>query len=145
LHLFGELFLAEILHQRVEPLDRTACTLSLGIRDNEPICPEENLLASIFFLVYKIFVVIMMINILIAVFTSTYERIMSKSNVRWASDRFEIFVSGCHMLPFGFLTPVVQFFLIIWAPIALLLGKNTQLKELVNVIYTSSLGSSRSW
>ena len=69
-----------------------------------------------------------MINILIAVFTSTYERIMNKSNVRWASDRFEIFVSGCHMLPFGIFTPIVQLFLIIWAPIALLLGnKNKQL------------------
>ena len=83
-----------------------------------------------------------MINILIAVFTSTYERIMSKSNVRWASDRFEIFVSGCHMLPFGLLTPIVQLFLIIWAPIALLLGKNKQLKQLVNV-FTSSLDGSR--
>ena len=41
LHLFGELFLNEILHNRVEPLDRTSCTLALGIRDNEPICPEQ--------------------------------------------------------------------------------------------------------
>ena len=73
-------------------------------------------------MVYKVFVVIMMINILIAVFTSTYERMTENSNVRWASDRFEIFVSGCHMLPFGLLTPIVQLLLFIWAPISLLIG-----------------------
>ena len=60
-----------------------------------------------------------MINMLIAVFTTTYETLQKRSDIRWASDRFELFTSGIHMLPLGCFNPLVQIFLFIWTPIAL--------------------------
>ena len=65
-----------------------------------------------------IFVYILLFNMLIALFTNTFQRIQNKSRIIWANDRFEMVMSSTHALPFSILNPVAQLFLFIWAIIA---------------------------
>ena len=79
---------------------------------------EQHVLSTIVMLVYLIFINILLFNMLIALFTNTYQRIQDKSRTIWANDRFEMVMSSTHALPFSILNPVAQLFLFIWVIIA---------------------------
>ena len=76
------------------------------------------MLSTIVLLVYLVFVNILLFNMLIALFTNTYQRIQNKSRIIWANDRFEMVMSSTHALPFSVLNPFAQLFLFVWAIIA---------------------------
>ena len=59
-----------------------------------------------------------MLNMIIALFTNTYERIKAKSKINFANAKFSIMVSMTHTLPFSFFNPVMQLFIFIWALIS---------------------------
>jgi len=117
-HLFGELLMTEINSLRTEPPDRSECVLSMGRIAGQHLCPEHHILSTILLLVYLIFVNILLFNMLIALFTNTYQRIQNKSRIIWANDRFEMVMSSTHALPFSILNPIAQLFLFVWAIIA---------------------------
>ena len=77
-------------------------------------------------MVYLIFVNILLFNMLIALFTNTYQRIQNQSRIIWANDRFEMVMSSTHALPFSILNPIAQILLFIWAifatPIAMVIS-----------------------
>ena len=55
-----------------------------------------------------------MLNMIIALFTNTYERIKAESKINLANAKFSIVVSMSHTLPFSFFNPFIQFFLFMW-------------------------------
>ena len=67
-----------------------------------------------------------MLNMLIALFTNTYERIKLESKINLANAKFSIVVSLTHTLPFTLFNPLIQLFLFIWAfisiPIAMIIS-----------------------
>ena len=71
---------------------------------------------------YQVFVIILLLNMLIAVFTNTYDKVKNESKVFWSTDRFELVSSLMHPLPLGIWNPFFQLFLFIWTPIAFILA-----------------------
>ena len=59
-----------------------------------------------------------MLNMIIALFTNTYERIKAESKINLANAKFSIVVSVTHTLPFSFFNPVIQLFIFIWTLIS---------------------------
>ena len=71
----------------------------------------------IFFLV---FVNILLLNVLIALFTSTYDHYKAKSKINLANTKFSMVVSMSHTLPFTFLfIPFIQLLIFFWALISI--------------------------
>ena len=56
-----------------------------------------------------------MLNILIALFTNTYNRIQEDSKINLANKKFSIVVATTHTLPFSIFNPVIQLLIFIWA------------------------------
>jgi len=81
-------------------------------------------MSNILLIFFLVFVNILLLNMLIALFTNTYEDIKTKSKINLANTKFSMVVSMTHTLPFSVFNPIVQLFIFIWAlisiPIAIL-------------------------
>ena len=75
-------------------------------------------MSNFLLITFLIFVNILMLNMIIALFTNTYERIKAESKINLANAKFSIVVSVTHTLPFSFFNPVIQLFIFIWALIS---------------------------
>ena len=75
-------------------------------------------MSNFLLITFLIFVNILMLNMIIALFTNTYERIKAESKINLANAKFSIVVSMTHTLPFSFFNPFIQLFLFIWALIS---------------------------
>ena len=103
-------------------IEPTKCTLSLETKPAEPLCPEKSYSAIVLFIFYEIFIIILLFNMLIALFTNSYQRIQDQSRRIWATDKYILVVSGLNMLPLGIFNPLVQLLLFIWALIAFIIA-----------------------
>ena len=81
-------------------------------------------MSNFLLILFLIFVNTLLLNMLIALFTNTYEKIKAESKINLANAKFSIVVTMSHTLPFSFFNPFVQFFIFVWAlisiPIAML-------------------------
>ena len=81
-------------------------------------------ISNFLLILFLIFVNILMLNMLIALFTNTYARIEAESKINLAIAKFSIVVSMTHTLPFSVLNPFIQLLIFIWAfisvPIAII-------------------------
>ena len=69
----------------------------------------------------------LLLNMIIALFTSTYDKIKAQSRINLAVAKFSIVASLTHTLPFSFFNPLMQLIIFIWAfisiPIAIITSK----------------------
>ena len=70
-------------------------------------------------ILFLLFVNILFLNMIIALFTNTYNKIKAKSKINLAIEKFSIVASYTHTLPFSFLNPLMQLFIFIWAFISI--------------------------
>ena len=78
--------------------------------------------AIIFLFFYQMVVLMLLLNMVIAMFTTTFEKMTTKSRVIWANDNYELVVTGVHVLPLGPFNPIAQLALFIWMPYSVLLA-----------------------
>merc|ERR1711972_530616 len=55
-----------------------------------PRCPERYWVNSIWLILYMLFAVIMLVNLLVAMFATTYGNITEKAEVIWKHQRYEL-------------------------------------------------------
>ena len=101
-HIFGEFYTSEINFVRNDQPDITSCVLSLGKKGGQSICPEHESfqnyyrffvvqvvcwklwksgVSSFLLIFFLIFVNILLLNIIIAMFTTTYDEIKGLGNL----------------------------------------------------------------
>ena len=80
------------------------------------MCPERSMASLVVLGVYMMISNIILLNMLIALFSNTYDEIKGNSKIIWAGIRYETMIGGIHVLPFGPLNGIVQVFLIASVP-----------------------------
>ena len=80
------------------------------------VCPERSMASLVVLGVYMMISNIILLNMLIALFSNTYDEIKGNSKIIWAGIRYETMIGGIHVLPFGPLNGIVQVFLIASVP-----------------------------
>jgi len=70
-------------------------------------------------ILFLIFVNLLLLNMIIALFTSTYAKIKAESRINLAVEKFSIVASLTHTLPFSFYNPFMQLFIFIWTFISI--------------------------
>ena len=81
--------------------------------------PSKNGVSFILLILFLIFVNILLLNMIIALFTNTYDEIKAKSKINLAVAKFSIVASFTHTLPFSFLNSIMQLFIFVWALISI--------------------------
>ncbi|XP_076821168.1 transient receptor potential cation channel subfamily M member-like 2 isoform X1 [Clavelina lepadiformis] len=81
--LFGELFLSEIDFKSGS--DEFSCNANVtrSLNDRIPQCPEENAFVPILSAIYMLLVNVLLLNLLIAMFSYTFEKLVDKTDAIW--------------------------------------------------------------
>ena len=128
-HVFGEIFPDQILDM-AQP-DYEGCGLA-NSPDSKYLCPERSALSSFILALYLLVANILLLNMLIAIFTHTYNMTLENSKEIWIKRRYELILGnqellmftntildGAHSMPFLFFNAPVLILLSFWTFIAL--------------------------
>ncbi|XP_076821170.1 transient receptor potential cation channel subfamily M member-like 2 isoform X1 [Clavelina lepadiformis] len=105
--LYGELFLSEIDYN--PDADEFTCS-NANVTDNAtdtrmPHCPQENAFVPILSAIYMLLVNVLLLNLLIAMFSYTFEKLIDKTDVIWKFERYylveEYYFRPCLVVPFS--------------------------------------------
>ncbi|XP_076821164.1 transient receptor potential cation channel subfamily M member-like 2 [Clavelina lepadiformis] len=103
--LYGELFLSEIDYN--PGTGELTCSENLTESNDEglPRCPQENGFVSILSAIYMLLVNVLLLNLLIAMFSYTFEKLVDKTDVIWKFERYylveEYYFRPCLVVPFS--------------------------------------------
>ncbi|XP_052275707.1 transient receptor potential cation channel subfamily M member 3-like [Dreissena polymorpha] len=106
--IFGETFLDVLTG------DQESCTKKESVADDDTRCPEEHILAPVFGAAYMFLTNIILINLLISMFSSTFKNIQKRSKKIWRFYLYSIVREYCErpVIPFPFIV-LAHIFLII--------------------------------
>ncbi|CAK8686558.1 unnamed protein product [Clavelina lepadiformis] len=112
--LFGELFLSEINYN--PDADEFTCS-NANVTDNDtdtrmPHCPQENAFVPILSAIYMLLVNVLLLNLLIAMFSYTFEKLVDKTDVIWKFERYylveEYYFRPCLVVPFSIISYIIS-------------------------------------
>ena len=90
-HVFGEIFPDQILD--MAPPDYEGCGLA-NSPDSKYLCPERSALSSFILALYLLVANILLLNMLIAIFTHTYNMTLENSKEIWIKRRYELILGN---------------------------------------------------
>lgn len=94
-HIFGELFQLEIADYDFSEFSYGACHSSTNNElHRRTQCPERSFMTMIILAFYMMVSNIVLLNMLIALFSNTYDEIKAKSKIIWAGMRYETIIGG---------------------------------------------------